>query len=222
MSYSTANGVENWGSVHLEGDDDLTVGGAYVRNVGMGIEGRPVDGGSTLGVSSATSKPSRRASAMSWSSGRATVVGTMSGNGKQRQVPTSAPPAVASAGGDDYVSGHGPGQESDGHMKDGQLLTTMAILQTFHAHTLFQLSVLENLLAQQGISQPSSSPATARSRDNVVQLTPKDILAFELGPLSGFDAKYLEWLVQEYAGNDVRVVVKRGWRDLLGAIFGYS
>jgi len=71
-------------------------------------------------------------------------------------------------------------------------------------------------IAQQGISQPSSSLVTARPRDNVVQLTPKDILAFELGPLSGFD---LEWLVQEYAGNDVNVVVKRGWRDLLGAIF---
>jgi hypothetical protein len=219
MSYSTANGAENWGSVRLEGDDDLTVGGAYVRNVGMGIEGRPVDSGATLGVSSATSKSSRRASAVSWSSGRATVVGTVSGNGKQRQVSTSAPPAVASAGGDDHAPGPSPAQESDRHMKDGQLLTTMAILQTFHAHTLFQLSVLENLLAQQGISQPS---VTARPRENVVQLTPKDILAFELGPLSGFDAKYLEWLVQEYAGNDVKVVVKRGWRDLLGAIFGYS
>lgn len=226
MSYSTADGAENWGSVRLEGDDDLTVDGAYVRNVGMGIEGRPVDGGSTLGVSSATSKASRRASAVSWSSGRATVVGTLSGNGKQRQGSTFAPPAVAAAGGDDHVSGHGPGRESDGHMKDGQLLTTMATLQTFHAHTLFQLSVLENLLAQQGISQSSSATPTSRSRDkdkdNTVQLTPKDILAFELGPLSGFDAKYLEWLVQEYAGNNVKVVVKRGWRDLLGAIFGYS
>ena len=27
MSYSTANGAENWDSVHPEGDDDLTVGG---------------------------------------------------------------------------------------------------------------------------------------------------------------------------------------------------
>ena len=225
MSYSTANGPENWGSVRLEGDDDLTVDGAYVRNVGMGIEGRPVDGGSTLGVSSAASKSSRRASAVSWSSGRATVVGTSGGNGKQRQVSTaSAPPAGVSAGGDDYATGEGSasGQERDGHMKDGQLLTTMAILQTFHAHTLFQLSVLENLLAQQGLSQLSSSSATARPRDNVFQLTPKDILAFELGPLSGFDAKYLEWLVQEYAGNGVNVVVKRGWRDLLNALFGYS
>jgi len=221
MSYSTANGPENWGSVRLEGDDDLTVDGAYVRNVGMGIEGRPVDGGSTLGVSLATSKSSRRASAVSWSSGRATVVGT--GNGKQRQVSsTSAPPAAASADGDDYATGSGSGQEGDGHMKDGQLLTTMAILQTFHAHTLFQLSVLENLLAQRGLSQLSSSPVAARPRDNVFQLTPKDILAFELGPLSGFDAKYLEWLVQEYAGNGVKVVVKRGWRDLLNALFGYS
>ena len=56
---------------------------------------------------------------MSWSNGRATVVGTMSGNGKQRQVSTSVPPAVTAAGGNDYVTGHSPGQESDGHVKDG-------------------------------------------------------------------------------------------------------
>jgi hypothetical protein len=56
-----------------------------------------------------------------------------------------------------------------------------------------------------------------------VQLTPKDMLVFELGPLSRLDAKYLEWLVQEYAGcGDVAMVVRRGWRDLLGAIFRYS
>ena len=32
------------------------------------------------------------------------------------------------------------------------------------------------------------------------------------------DARYLEWLVGEYAGP-VKVVMKRGWRDLFGMIF---
>ena len=41
----------------------------------------------------------------------------------------------------------------------------------------------------------------------MVYLTPKDILAFELGPFSGFDARYLKWLADEYG---VKVVVKRG------------
>jgi hypothetical protein len=36
--------------MRLEGDEDLTLDGIYVRNVGMGIEGRPNAEGSTLTV----------------------------------------------------------------------------------------------------------------------------------------------------------------------------
>ncbi|KAF9261545.1 hypothetical protein L218DRAFT_930785 [Marasmius fiardii PR-910] len=46
-SYSTANGARNWGSIHLEGDDDLTFDGfsegGQMRNLGQGIKGRPAD-----------------------------------------------------------------------------------------------------------------------------------------------------------------------------------
>ncbi|KAF8954836.1 hypothetical protein BDZ97DRAFT_1862662 [Flammula alnicola] len=229
MSYSTANGAENWGAVRLEGDDDLRVNGAYVRNVGMGIEGRPVEGPSTLRVGPTSTKSVRRASAMSWSSGKATVVGAMpssSSNGKARQVSSSATVVPVSAGADvaeGYTLDHLHESEEDvSQRRNGQLLTTMAILQTFHAHTLFQLSVLEDLLARQGVPPSSSPDAASSAGERVISLTPKDILAFELGPLSSFDAKYLEWLVQEYAGDDVKVTVKRGWKDLLGAIFGYG
>ena len=45
-------------------------------------------------------------------------------------------------------------------------------------------------------------------------MTPRDILAFELGPFGEFDARYLKWLAD--------VVVKRGWKDLLSAVFGYG
>ena len=55
----------------------------------------------------------------------------------------------------------------------------------------------------------------------MVYLTPKDILAFELGLFSGFDAWYLNWLADEY-GVKVVVTRKRGWKDLLSAVFGYG
>ena len=38
-------------------------------------------------------------------------------------------------------------------------------------------------------------------------------------PFSGFDARYLKWLADEYG---VKVVVKRGWKDLLSAVFVYD
>ena len=89
-------------------------------------------------------------------------------------------------------------------------------LQTFHAHISFQVSVLESMLTRQDSS--------AGSGETVVYLTPKEILAFvlafELEPFSGFDAWYLKWLADEYYG--VKVVVKRGWKDLLSAVFGYG
>ena len=42
-SYSTGNGpITDWGKIRLDGDDDLSLGGAYMRNLGTGIEGGPV------------------------------------------------------------------------------------------------------------------------------------------------------------------------------------
>ncbi|KAG5645322.1 hypothetical protein DXG03_006511 [Asterophora parasitica] len=228
-SYSTAAGAENWGKVRLEGDDDLSIsgvaageaggvpGGGYVRNVGMGIEGRPVASGSKLsqklGAGSAPSTPTahamRRSSGMSWSSGRATVVGSFGQGGKARQVSSS----IVESSEDGHASGHGSSEyDGDGtaeERRDRHLLTTLSLLQTFHGHTVFQLSVLESFIPKDG------GPGTT------VYLAPKDIVAFELGPMSTLDARYLEWLAQEYAG-DTKVVIKRGWKDLLGALFGYS
>ncbi|TFK38518.1 hypothetical protein BDQ12DRAFT_631091 [Crucibulum laeve] len=219
-SYSTAGGAENWGAVRLEGDDDLTLQGSYVRNVGMGIEGVPVPAASSsaagLGIGNPstiapasgtpTSKSFRRASAMSWSSGRATVVGAGSSNGKVRQ-PSST---LSVPGNEEQYADEELELEGEGRA-DAQLRTTLAILQTFHAHTSFQLSVLESFLPR-GVSSES---------EPTIYLSPRDILAFELGPLSGFDAKYLEWLALEYGGG-FKVIIKRGWRDLLGVIFGYG
>ena len=89
-SYSTPNGPENWGSVRLDGDDDLTLDGTYVRNVGMRIEGRTNVEGSTLNAPTIR-KNIRRFSAVSWSSGKPSTVGTLpsSSNGKTRQASSS-------------------------------------------------------------------------------------------------------------------------------------
>ena len=203
MSYSTADGPENWGSVRLEGDDDLSLRSTYVRNLGMGIEGRPVPAsGSTLSPPTSTGKAARRSSGTSGKAAAASVsVG--SGSGKARQVSSSS----FGAGDDSGLEGN-----IDQERRDGQLLTTLALLQTFHAHTAFQVSVLEMLLPK-GLGSEAD--------DSTLYLNPKDILLFELGPLSGLDARYLEWLAAEYAGG-VKVVIKRGWKDLLAIILGYG
>lgn len=252
-SYSTVHGPENWGSVRLEGDDDLslsnmlnepehgatnrsgTAGGGkassnnsqrtYMRNLGMGIEGRPFD---SLG--GLTSKSTRRASAMSWSSGKATVVGIPS---SPSTVPGFAMDRGLSEGSGD-VELTSPGPEIEVNSEDlarrrmSQVSTTLALLQTFHAHTAFQLSVLEDLLKQRGLKSISSqttggaspSETDLQTRDNLITLTPKDVLSFELGPFSSLDVKYLEWLAAEYSG--VKVNVRRGWRDLFEIIFGFG
>lgn len=198
MSYSTAGGAENWGAVRLEGDDDLTLRGSYVRNVGMGIEGGP-----QAPSPPPSPKSVRRASAMSWSSTGYLLGGAVEGGGKSRQVSSSSTRLSIEGGGEPEVELT--------RRRDGQVNAALALLQTFHAHIAFQVSVLESFLPR-GVSANS---------DAVVFLSPKDVLAFELGPLSGFDARYLEWLAREYSGG-IPVVVKRGWKDLLGVIFGYA
>lgn len=182
--------MANWGSVRLEGEDDLSVG-SYVRNLGMGIEGRPeagpsTPGGTTKSAPAGNTKSQRRASAMSWSSGK------MSGMKMNNREPSAStnPQEV---------------QALLEERRDRQVLTTLALLQTFHANACFQLSRLASILP--------STPGT-------VYLSPKDIQSFELGPLSSFDARYLEWLAEDYGGGS-RVEVKKGsWRDWVGIILG--
>ncbi|KAJ6602772.1 hypothetical protein DFH09DRAFT_1125495 [Mycena vulgaris] len=207
MSYSTANGAANWGSVRLEGDDDLSLGalsaeavsspGGHVRSVGMGIEGGPKVGASGSGLSPTTSKTTRRSSGMSWSSSKGTVTSPSSGSAKGKG---AAQPALDD---DDDAETY------DTARRDGQILTTLSLLQTLHAHTAFQLSTLEPFLPMD------------RAAVQTIYFTSKDMAAFELGPMSGMDARYLEWLALEYGGG-ASVVMKRGWKEMLGAIFGYG
>lgn len=210
QSYSSVNGPENWGAIHLEGDDDLTMTGSYVRNVGMGIEGGPqVVHGSV-------------AAAAASSSGRRTDHHRLSSSSSTSRTASRSRSRQASP----VVVDDAPPSHHHHHSCDGQVTTTMALLQTFHVHASFHLSVLASFLPSP--CSPSSSGGTTSSHlDNgvdrpMLQLTPRDMVAFELGPLSGLDARYLEWLMEEYA-REYRFVMRRGWRDVLGVIFfGYG
>jgi hypothetical protein len=212
MSYSTADGAANWGSVRLEGDEDLSLRalgveaasspGGHVRSVGMGIEGGPKVSASASGsgLTRMTTKTTRRSSGMSWSSGKATVTNPASPG------PSSAKGKGAAV---QMVPDEEDIEEYETARRDGQILTTLSLLQTLHAHTAFQLSTLESFLPK------DNAPG------KVISFTSKDMTAFELGPMSGMDARYLEWLASEYGGG-ASVVIKRGWKEMLGAIFGYG
>jgi len=197
QSYSTSNGAENWGSVRLEGDDDLTLGTitqseGQIRSLGAGIEGRPAP----PSTSTPTNKPMKRTSGM--------VLGTGKASGSKKTPQSSIMTDT------DQTAQSSESFAMTSEREDGQLRTTLALLQTFHAHTSFQLSTLESLLPP-----PNDRPNTT------IYLSPKDILAFELGPFSSVDERYLEWLVEEY-GSGTTVIIKRGWKDLFGIVFGYG
>ncbi len=56
---------------------------------------------------------------------------------------------------------------------------------------------------------------------HIMTFTPKDVMSFELGPSSGLDVCFMEWLGEEYGGG-VRVLVRRSWKDLVGLILGFG
>ena len=204
----------------MEGDDDLTIDGPVVRSVGLGIEGRPSFGGAVEG--GLNMKGPKRTRGMSLGLGGSP---NESESGRDQQ---------ASSGSSTEHIAHGlVEQKLRDERMERQIRTTLALLQTFHANSCFQLSRLAELL-----QPPSSAPRattgqlvdiaetpnlTARTPpdNDAVYLTPRDVLSFELGPFSSLDAHYLEWLGEEYGGGKT-VVVKRGWKDLMSVIFGFG
>lgn len=194
-SYSTVNGnMANWGQVRLEGDDDLSVGGSYVRNLGMGIEGRPAappDLDREVSGASGPSKTARRTSGTSvWSK-------FTNRDGTDRSIQLGS-------------------EEEDARLRkrEQQILLTLALLQTFHAHTT-------NLLSQLSYHLPSTPAPSSGGNISTIYLSPRGLYAFELGPLSGLDAQFIEWLGEEYGSRvGVRIVVRRGWKDFARLALG--
>ncbi|THH31679.1 hypothetical protein EUX98_g2518 [Antrodiella citrinella] len=187
---------ENWGSIRLEGDDYLSLrsesDNTYVRNVGMGIEGRPSTTSET-GALHNRGRHLRRASAMSlwtWASG------------KNSAIPSPRDDMVDEV---EIVDPDLRGQH------ERQLMTTLALLHAFHKNTTALL-----LRLAQRLPPPSSDSSTPP-----IVLMPKDVLAFELGPLSSLDHRFVEWLAEEYGGG-VRLEVRKGWRDLMGLVLGFG
>ncbi|CAK5269708.1 unnamed protein product [Mycena citricolor] len=182
------------GHVHLEGEDEVSLhglrAGGKVRNLGLGIEGGPKPSMSSF-------RTARRSSAVSWSSGRATINATgTSSFSKGKGI--AAPEAAV----DDEEEDEDDSTRTE---REKQILTTLSLLQTLHAQTSFQLAALDTLL-------PRSAPT--------VVLTSREMPSLGLSPVSSSDARFLEWLAKEY-GGDVEVIVKRGWKDAIAAVLGY-
>ena len=110
--------------------------------------------------------------------------------------------------------------------------TTLALLQTFHANTVFLLSKLHEIMPplSSPVQERSSSryqrvPSDAQEDDvDTISLSQRDMLSLELGVMSELDSKFIEWLAEAEGysglGTGRRVVVKRSWQELLGLVFG--
>ncbi|EJF59440.1 hypothetical protein DICSQDRAFT_65039 [Dichomitus squalens LYAD-421 SS1] len=233
----SANWGTGTGSIRLEGDDELnarTRSAPSVRTLGMGIEGRPSGSGSTLNAGR-TSRMMRRASTMSaWTWTGIKGANNASDNDNDNDATDTQPatedvPAMFIPGERSNLPERAtPADAATSATRDRQVLTTLALLDTFHAHTTAILSRLATLLETRKQCSPSSSSRRERivlgggegvREGGAVMLTPKDVISFELGPFSGLDARFVEWLGEEYGGG-VRVLVKRGWKDLVGLVFG--
>jgi hypothetical protein len=93
-----------------------------------------------------------------------------------------------------------------------QARTTLALLNIFHAHSQFLSERLSELLDDAGADS-----------DTTLVLTPRAVMALELGVLSDLDARFLEWLAERNEKSAGRkVIVRRGWKDLLGVLLGFN
>ena len=218
---------ESWAEAEEYG---LAGGPVRVRPHGEGIEGRPmtVPGGSTRPRS--FRRASERSFPEPWTAAPSTQDGAPNDVYKDDDDDDGDD-------GDEDAEEEEEGDDRDGALlvRDRQSRTTLALLQTFHAQTRFWLSRLAALLPPRTDHDHETTYTDALALDDgdagedergaemVVQLAPRDVLELELSPLSSLDARFVEWLAEEYgasrAGAGVRVFVKRGWRDLLGLVF---
>lgn len=230
-SASTQGGkgkASEWGSVRLDGDSDWSMNGTHMRtlgqskgrrkspneqdgakmrNLGQGIEGRPSSG---LGKSVIVSTPP-----------------------KNVRKPSASSPTKF---------GESPVREQEGdrlcaeeheELHRQNIQTTLALLQTFHANTVFWLSKLHEIIPPpSSVSSPlpeasgtASQPDEDDAGDDTIVITSREMLSLELGVLSPLDAKFVEWLAEAegYVGEKTgrKIAVKKGWQELLAIVFGF-
>lgn len=221
---------KEWGSVQLEGDDDWSLNGTHMRTLGQGIEGgkkarqeaemarmrtlgkgiegRPKGPSSRLRPVNSPPRGTRKASTSS-------ATQALLPNSTEEEDPL-------------------PADERD-ELRQQNLQTTLALLQTFHANTVFWLSKLHEIIPPSSIvSSPAPSLTKFPSRtsendesgsnvENIV-VSSRDLLTLELGVLSELDAKFVEWFAEAegYTGgrSGRKLVIKRGWQELFSIVLG--
>ena len=228
---------QSWNSVRLDGDDEreraMPLADANVRTLGAGIEGgRPSAGGTVSGRTSRALKRVSTLSAFAWPNSSS---GSGAGSKGDARIAVAEAPAPTDAM---FIPGDRsalPPPPPGGGARDGarQVATTLALLAAFRAHTTAVLARFAVLLEARRFQQlpdasgvgvgagGSAGAGGGRQQAAVVCFSPKDVMSFELGPFSGLDARFVEWLGEEYGGG-TRVLVRRGWKDLVGLVLGFG
>lgn len=99
--------------------------------------------------------------------------------------------------------------------------TTLAILNALHLHASLLLSRIDALLPPSPRSSSSPHTFSGTAVAEPIILTPRDLLALDLGPFSALDARLVEWLAEVYqCAPGRRVSVRRGWRDYVSLVMG--
>ena len=202
--------MENWGS--MDGSSRAAGGSpTYTRNAGMGVGSRA----STSSVTETGELRGRAAKANRRSSGSSLLWSWASARAN------SASDAPRSASPEHYKDADDGDEDAAALLQEArarQVATTLALLRVFHNNTTVLLSRFADIIPQR--TSHSHNLASTGAGAAVV-LTPKDLLSFDHGPLSGLDGHFVEWVAEEYGGG-VRVVVRRGWRDIFALIFGIN
>ena len=238
---SAAVAAGQWGAIRLEGDEDWSVGGARMRSLGMGIEGKAPKGKRRLSLSMTRAIVDERDKDKFGKRHSGTLVDVVADRSRENSDETAV----------DGLDQTPASAAIEANRQNTQ--TTLALLQTFHANPVFILSRLHELLPPLSTSPsvvqtpiphtphsqkwpstvelssllPSSSPDDSVDNDNDIEtivISARDMLSMELGILSEVDARFVEWLAEAegYAGKKVgrKVVVRRGWSELVGILFG--
>lgn len=121
----------------------------------------------------------------------------------------------------------------DGSEEDFETFRANAAASVSRAFAAYHSRLLQRL----SLLVEESSVGGGQSNDlglRTVMLSPRDLASLDLGPLSVIDARWIEWLSDSHPGvvggstgesrrgRTVVRVRRARWRDVLGAVFGFS